>query len=481
MPPDRPRAGARGAAAPERAPRARLLAAALLLLTWPSAAAAADEPASPALDQAALAARVREEFLHAWKGYTQYAWGKDDLLPLSRAGRNWHDHTLYMTPVDSLDTLILMGLDAEARATREFLARNLSFDHDTEVKNFEITIRVLGGLLSSYQLSGDRRLLVLAEDLGERLLPAFESPTGMPYMYVNLKTGKVRGAQTNPAEIGTLILEFGSLARLTGRGVFFDKAKRALLALYERRAATDLVGEGIDVETGSWTSTESHVGGGIDSYYEYLLKCERLFGDPECAAMFRSSIAAVNRHLADEDPHGGLWYGASDMTSGRRIATRYGALHAFLPAVLALSGDLDRARRLQESGFRMWTLHGIEPELLDYRTMQVVSPGYQLRPEIIESAYTLYRLTGDRRYQLMGRTFLQDLVAYCRTPAGYTSLKSVLTKQQGDYMHSFFLAETLKYLYLLFAPQALDFEGVVFNTEAHPLRATWPAGPAKRD
>ena len=147
--------------------------------------------------------------------------------------------------------------------------------------------------------------------------------------------------------------------------------------------------------------------------------------------------------------------------------------------MLALSGDLDRARRLQESGFRMWTLHGIEPELLDYRTMQVVSPGYQLRPEIIESAYTLYRLTGDRRYQLMGRTFLEDLVAYCRTPAGYTSLKSVLTKQQGDYMHSFFLAETLKYLYLLFAPQALDFEGVVFNTEAHPLRATWPARPAR--
>jgi mannosidase alpha-like ER degradation enhancer 2 len=378
-----------------------------------------------------------------------------------------------MTPVDALDTLMLMGLDEEAQATRSFLVRELSFDHDIEVKNFEITIRILGGLLSAHQLSGDPRLLALAEDLGERLLPAFGSPTGMPYMYVNLKTGKVRGAETNPAEIGTLILEFGTLARLTGRGVFFDKAKRALLALYERRAPSGLVGEGIDVETGAWTNTDSHVGGGIDSYYEYLLKCERLFGDAECGAMWRTSIAAVNRYLADEDPRGGLWYGVADMTSGRRTATTYGALHAFLPAVLALGGDLARARRLQESGFRMWTLQGVEPELLDYRTLAIVSPRYPLRPEIVESAYYLHRLTGDERYLEMGRRFLENLVTYCRTDVGYTSLSSVVSKEHDDHMPSYFLAETLKYLYLLFVPRALDFEGVVFNTEAHPLRATW--------
>jgi mannosidase alpha-like ER degradation enhancer 2 len=169
------------------------------------------------------------------------------------------------------------------------------------------------------------------------------------------------------------------------------------------------------------------------------------------------------------------------MASGRRTATTYGALHAFLPGVLALGGDLGRARKLQESGMRMWNLHGIEPEVLDYRTMKVVSPGYQLRPEIVESAYVLHRLTGDPRYVEMGRAIFDDLVRYCRTETGYTTLKSVVTKEQGDYMHSFFLAETLKYLYLLFAPEALDFDSVVFSTEAHPLRATWrtPAAPRK--
>jgi mannosidase alpha-like ER degradation enhancer 2 len=182
---------------------------------------------------------------------------------------------------------------------------------------------------------------------------------------------------------------------------------------------------------------------------------------------------AINRALADEDPRGGLWYGEADMRSGRRTATTYGSLHAFLPGVLAMGGDLDRARRLQESGFRMWTLHGVEPEEIDYASMEVRSPGYELRPEIAESAYVLHQLSGDPRYLQMGRTFLEGLVTWCRTDAGYTTLNDVVTKERGDRMHSFFLAETLKYLYLLFAPQALDFGGVVFNTEAHPLRATW--------
>lgn len=425
----------------------------------------------------AAAARVREEFRHAWSAYKRYAWGHDELLPLSRTGRNWHAQTLDMTPIDALDTMILMGLEPEAREARERIVARTSFDVDVEVKNFEITIRLLGGLLSGYQMTGDERLLKLAEDLGQRLLPAFESPTGMPYMYVNLKSAKVREAKSNPAEIGTLILEFGTLSKLTGRPLFFDKAKRALVALFERRdPKTGLVGQGIDVETGEWVDPASHVGGAIDSYYEYLFKCELLFGDAECGAMWRASLEALDRSVADEDAQGGLWYGEVDMRSGKRTATTYGALHAFLPGLLAMGSDLGRARRLQESGFRMWTLHGIEPEEFDYKTAKVISPGYPLRPEIAESAYILHQRTGDPRYLQMGRTFLEGLVTWCRTEAGYTTLKSVITKEQGDRMHSFFLAETLKYLYLLFAPDKLDFRSVVFNTEAHPLRATWAEG-----
>jgi glycosyl hydrolase family 47 len=451
-----------------------ITAAAFALLAVTSAPAAPRE-APPPPDRAALAARVKAEFLHAWNGYKQYAWGHDELRPLSRDGKDWHAAPLLMTPVDALDTLLVLGMTEEADRTRGFIAQNLRFDHDIEVKNFEITIRVLGGLLSAHQMTGDPRLLALADDLGRRLLPVFDSPTGMPYMYVNLRTGKTREARSNPAEIGTLVLEFGTLARLTGKPEYFEKPKRALVELFRRRSRLGLVGEEIDVETGAWVNPASHVGGAIDSYYEYLLKCERLFGDRECGDMWRESIAAVHRRLARE-ARSSLWYGQADMNTGKITATTYGALHAFLPGALALSGDVKRARRLQASGMKMWTLHGIEPEELDFEAMKVVRPGYQLRPEIVESAYYLYRATKDPIYLEQGRVFLDDLVRHCRTDAGYTILKSVVTKEKGDLMHSFFLAETLKYLYLLFAPEAVDLDAVVFNTEAHPLRKV-PARP----
>ena len=424
-------------------------------------------------DARKLAARVRTEFLHAWSNYERYAWGQDALRPLSKTGHDWNGQSLLMTPVDALDTLILMRFDAEAERARSLIVNDLSFDRDIYVKNFEITIRLLGGLLSSYQLTGDQRLLSLAEDLGNRLLPVFNSPTGLPYVYVNLRTGQTRDSVTNPAETGTLLLEFGTLSKLTGRPVFYEKAKRALVETFRRRSPLGLVGQSINVETGAWTNTDSHISGGIDSYYEYLWKCWVLFGDKDCRDMWAASIPAVNKYLADEIG-GELWYGHADMQTDKRTKKTYGALDAFFPALLALSGDLERARRLQASSFKMWNLHGIEPETLDYKTMRVVAGSYHLRPEIIESTYYLYHYTGDREYRRMGEKMFDDFVKYCRTDAGYAALADVISKQQLDEMQSFVLAETFKYFYLLFAPpETLKFDKVIFNTEAHPLSRMW--------
>ena len=424
-----------------------------------------------------LAAEVKAEFLHAWNGYKKYAWGHDDLKPLSKTYHDWYPQPLLMTPVDSLDTMIIMEMDDEVATTKKYILENLSFDKDMEVQNFEITIRLLGGLLTNYQLTGDRRFLDLAEDLGNRLLPVFESPTGLPYRYVNLKTGKVSKPVSNPAETGTLMIEFGTLSKLTGKPIFYDKAKRALVETYNRRSKIGLVGEWINVETGEWTNTDSHISGAIDSYYEYLLKCSLLFGDPDCKRMWNDSISAINKYLADEfsgEVGKELWYGHADMNTGARRATTYGALDAFFPAVLAMSGDLKRAERLQDSSFRMWNHAGLEPEEFDYRARKIVSPGYPLRPEIVESTYYLYRYTKDRKYLLMGEKLWRDFVKYCRTEDGYAALKSVVTKEKNDSMQSFLFAETFKYFYLLFSPpNTLDFNKVIFNTEAHPIRRTW--------
>jgi len=425
------------------------------------------------IDKKQLAGQVKSEFLHAWNGYKKYAWEHDDLKPLSKSYKDWYGQTLLMTPVDSLDTLILLGFKQEAATTRKYIKENLSFDKDIYVQNFEITIRLLGGLLSAYQMTGDKKLLNLAEDLGTRLLPVFDSPTGLPYRYINLKTGKVKGEVSNPAETGTLLIEFGTLSKLTKRKVFYEKAKRALVETYNRRSPLGLVGTNINVETGKWTNTDSHVSAEIDSYYEYLLKCAILFDDADCRKMWQESIKAINKYNADE-VRGELWYGHADMNTGKRTATTYGALDAFFPAVLALSGDLERAKRLQDSSFKMWTKHGIEPEEFDYQKMAVVHGGYPLRPEIVESTYYLYQYTKDKKYLRMGKTLFDDFVKYCKTDVAYASLKNVVTKEKSDSMQSFLFAETFKYYYLLFAPpKTLDFRKVVFNTEAHPIKKTW--------
>ena len=122
----------------------------------------------------------------------------------------------------------------------------------------------------------------------------------------------------------------------------------------------------------------------------------------------------------------------------------------------------------------MWTSFGVEPEEIDYTTMKVTYDGYPLRPEIIESAYYLHFYAQDPKYTAMGHTFFSSLVHCCRTDVAYADLKHVQPPERSDRMESFFLAETLKYLYLLFAPRTtLDLDAVVFNTEAHPLRRTW--------
>jgi len=208
-----------------------------------------------------LAEIIKQEFLHSWNAYKTYAWEHDELKPLSQSFRDWYSESLLITPVDALDAFYLMGLNEEADSIKEFIINNLSFDKDFFVKNFEITIRILGGLLSSYQISNDKRLLKLAEDLGNRLLPVFNSQTGMPYMFINLKSGEVKGEISNPAEIGTLLIEFGALSKLTGNPVYYDKAKKAITELFNRRSPIGLVGTTVNVETGEWIDSTSHISG----------------------------------------------------------------------------------------------------------------------------------------------------------------------------------------------------------------------------
>jgi ER degradation enhancer, mannosidase alpha-like 2 len=417
-------------------------------------------------------AKIKAACLHAWSGYKKYANGFDALKPISKKGHNWYGVSFLMTPVDAFDTFYLLGLKAEAEEAKELIVNGLHFDVDQEVQLFEVNIRLLGGLLSAWELSNDQRLLALAKDLGARLLPAFNSPTGMPYRYVNLKTGKTRDAVSNPAEIGTYLLEFGKLTEYTHDSSYYRIAKKAALEVYKRRSDIDLVGTTIDVNTGEWRNTESQIGARIDSYYEYLYKAWLLFGDMDCKEAWEIHNKAIKKYLFTQ-VSSGSYFTRVDMKSGKETHPFYGALDAFYAGILALSGDVSTARKIQKGNYYMWTTFNIEPEEFNFRTDSVLYPEYPLRPENIESCFYLYRMTKDPEFQRMGQRMINDILKKCKTDAGYAGVKNVTTMELSDSMESFFLAETLKYAYLLFAPEnKIDLGKVVFNTEAHLLRIT---------
>ncbi|MEP6616180.1 MAG: glycoside hydrolase family 47 protein [Ginsengibacter sp.] len=411
--------------------------------------------------------KVRAAAQHGWEGYKKYAWGADDLKPLTKEPRVWYKKSMLMTPVDAFDTFVLLGLKQEAQEAKQLILSELNFDSDQEVQVFEITIRLLGGLLAAYESEGDKKFLTLAVDLGNRLMPCFGTATGMPYRYVNLRSGKTRDSASNPAEIGTLMLEFGKLSAVTHDQKYYNAAKKAILAVYNRRSKIGLVGEIIDVNTGKWISTQSHISGYIDSYYEYLFKSWKLFGDADFKTAWDHSAAAIRKYIIAKQPEG--WFCRHvDMNSGIESQPLYGALDAFIAGLMAYSGDVTTGIQMQKANYYMWTRYNMEPEEFNYKTGKVNDSSYSLRPENLESCFYLYRKTRNPEYLWMGKRMVDDILTHCYTESGFASLKSITTFEKRNSMESFLFGETFKYAFLIFAPDnKLNLEKVVLTTEAH--------------
>jgi len=435
-----------------------------------SAFAQNTSPAFTEKMKAEMRTNVKEAVKHAWKGYKQYAWGADDLKPLTKEPEVWYKQSMLMTPVDAFDTFVLLGLKEEANEAKNIILQKLDFNINQDVQVFEITIRLLGGLLTAYELDRNKKFLNLADDLGKRLMPCFNTPTGMPYRYINLQTGAIRDSANNPAEIGTLMMEFGKLSKLTGNPIYYNAAKKAIMAVYNKRSQINLVGEVIDVNTGTWISTQSHVSGYIDSYYEYLYKSWKLFGDKDFKNAWDVSVNAIKKYLISKQNNG--WFCIHvDMNTGIETSSTYGALDAFIAGLLAYSGDIKTAKEIQKANYYMWTKFNIEPEEFNFKTDSILSAYYVLRPENLESCFYLYRLTKDKQYLFMAKRMVDDILTHCRTGAGFASLKSVTTFEKINSMHSFLFAETFKYAYLIFAQDnVLDLKKVVLTTEAHPFK-----------
>ncbi|KAJ4754568.1 hypothetical protein LUZ62_028816 [Rhynchospora pubera] len=431
---------------------------------------------------------VRDMFYHAFNGYMEHAFPLDELRPLSCKGEDSLGGYA-LTLIDSLDTLALLGDRENFSSAVEWVSRNVQFNIDKTVSVFETTIRILGGLLSAHLIASDyvtgmkvqnynNELLHLAEDLALRMLPAFDTPTGIPFGSVNLRHGVDENESkiTSTAGGGTLTLEFGVLGRLTNNTIFERVTKNAVRGIWARRSKIDLVGAHINVFSGEWTQKDAGIGTSIDSFYEYLLKAYLLFGDEEYLFMFQEAYKAALRYL-HHDP----WYVEVNMNSAATVWPLFNSLQAFWPGLQVLAGDIDPAIRTHAAFFSVWKKYGFTPEGFNLATLSVQNGqrSYPLRPELIESTYWLYKATRDSRYLEVGRDMLASLQYGAKCPCGYCHISDVESHKQDDHMESFFLAETVKYLWLLF-DLAVDSDNIVesgpykyiFSTEGHFLPAT---------
>ncbi|KAG6855117.1 hypothetical protein C0991_006046 [Blastosporella zonata] len=371
-----------------------------------------------------------------------YAFPMDELTPLSCTGQgpDWGNPwniasndvagNFSLTLIDVLDTLVVL----DDRAGFEQAVKNIidwvSFDVNTKPQVFETTIRVLGGLLSGHIFANQTgqpfhlpwyrgELLDMAHDLGKRLLPAFNTPTGLPYARINLRHGVTKGEtlETCTAGAGSLILEFATLSRLTGDDRFEKAAHKAFFGIWNRKSDIGLVGNTINTWTGAWISPEiTGIGAGIDSFYEYALKWYILSGDVEYLDVWEEAYAAVMRFSRAVD---GFWI----------------------------------------------IIYG-EP-IQDYRkSMTQISKKLPL-------ISTLYDLaTRDPFYLDVGERVLFDLITRSKVDCGLAGIQDLRTNKRDDRMESFALSETLKYLYLLFDeenPLHSDDSNYVFTTEGHIL------------
>ncbi|OXB66541.1 hypothetical protein ASZ78_011656 [Callipepla squamata] len=396
---------------------------------------------------------VIEAFRHAWKGYKDFAWGHDELKPLSKSYSEWFG--LGLTLIDALDTMWILGLK---------------------------------------------------EDIGNRLMPAFKTPSKVPYSDVNIGRGTAHPprwtSDSTVAEVTSIQLEFRELSRLTGDDKYQKAVDEVMKHVHTLSGKNDgLVPMFINTNSGQFTHLGVYtLGARADSYYEYLLKQWIQGGKTENELLedYVRAIEGVKKHLLQRSQPKKLTF-VGELAHGH-FSAKMDHLVCFLPGTLALGAHngltadhMKLAEALIETCYQMYAQveTGLSPEIVHFnlhaqkghRDVEIKPADRHnlLRPETVESLFYMYRFTGNKKYQDWGWEILQNFNKYTRVPTGgYTSINNVQNPsnpEPRDKMESFFLGETLKYMFLLFSDDVdlINLDKYVFNTEAHPLPIWVPA------
>jgi len=422
-----------------------------------------------------LAEDVKREMRWAWEQYRQHFWGKDQIKPISGGNESFplKDHHLGLSLIEALDTLWVMGLDDEFRDGVEWVKANLDFDVDGEVSVFETSIRLVGGLLSAYHACGDAALLAKARDLADRLMPSFNaSPIGIPHRYINLRTGELRGQETNPAETGTFIPEFGFLSSATGDDHYRAAAKRALVSMFERRSKISLLADKIDCMTGEWKSRRATIGPPSDSYYECLWDGWDLLGDRECLAMYRSCRSAILKHQSLRRGSD-LWFANVDFETGRSLDSEQDELGSFFGGLLAQGGDREIGATHTRTWGKVQARYGILPESIDSNGLTALSSTNDLRPELADAAFNHWLIDRREEWRHVVRDHYLAMKRWNKARFGYADIADVTAdpKVQSDHCPGYWWSEQMKYYYLIFAETPrVDYLRLYLSTEGNVLR-----------
>ncbi|KAI2788491.1 hypothetical protein POX_e06507 [Penicillium oxalicum] len=470
---------------------------------------------------------VKQAFLHAWTGYKDHAWLRDEVTPQTGGYQDtfsgWG-----ATLVDSLDALIILGLDDELELALEALTQiDFTTTGSGDVNVFEITIRYMGGFLAAHDLTHGKYPILLqkAEELGAMIYNAFDTPNRMPQMrwdWSRSAQGKeIEAAErTVLAEFGSLTLEFTRLSQLTGNPKYFDAVQRITNELERAQSKTRIPGLWplfVDAKHLRFDWSQFSLGGCADSTYEYLPKQHILLGAQrdEYREMYEAAMEVITGKLLframtkDEERQVLFTSNALGLRGGKLHDVEYIQEHlkCFLGGMVGLASkvfnrteDLPIARGLTDGC--IWAYEsmatGIMPEIMAVspckdmahcpwdegkwyedvlgqpihsrkhleQAQEVVEreglpPGvvgvtdaaYKLRPEAIESIFIMYRITGDKTLQDVAWRMFQNIDKVTRTKYGHSAIDDVRNPlpQLSNKMESFWLAETLKYFYLIFS------------------------------
>ncbi|KAJ3202878.1 hypothetical protein HK099_001705 [Clydaea vesicula] len=376
-----------------------------------------------------------------------------------------------------------MGMTKEFNDAKEYI-ENLGFEIyeiDKTIGIFENVIRLLGGLISAYDLSNEDIFLQHAIYLGNKMLPDFDTPTGLPVSWFNLKTGekqlsKEYGAVygfSYLADVGTNLMEFTRLSQISKDPKYEKAARKGFQSL--KKAGKNmqipyLYPMEISVDNGGGRNFQYTIGACTDSFYEYLLKMFLLTKDEDSRELFDLSLEQIKIHVLMKNKAGSYYVKDPGMD--------YNMHH--LRNSKNVEFDAEVAQGITESCYLMYSKQklGLSPEVASFNTgsndeniVRPVDRAYKQRPEAIESFFYMWKLTKDEVWRDMAYELALNIEKHTKTAFGYSGIDDITMNpiQYDDIQDSYFLAETIKYLYLIFDDSNI-LDNWVLNTEAHPFR-----------